>query len=149
MQFEKQTLLDSIHVPYTDLYWTVMEERGESYPPGAELCVITEHGPEEELLPIANGYLEKIGEHWGIPVIEVFHRAGWLDDGTDVSLRLFRLFMNSLGHGIGLWDDPDDDRTLRRLGKELRADLIDTPYLCDGRLSGVVWSQLEPQYSNP
>jgi hypothetical protein len=143
MHFDKQTLLEAIHVPYTDLYWSEMEERGESHPPGAELCSITEHGPEDELLPIANEYLKAIGEHWGVPVVEVFKRAGWLDDGTDVSLRLYRLFMNSLGHGIGLWDEPADEETLQRLGKELGVDLIDTPYICDGRLWDVVLDQLE------
>jgi len=141
MQFDKQTLLEAIHVPYTDLYWCEMEERGESHPPGAELCSITEHGPEEELLPIAKTYLKTMGEHWGVLVVEVFKRAGWLDDGTDVSLRLYRLFMNSLGHGIGLWDEPADEETLQRLGKELGVDLIDTPYICDGRLWDVVMGQ--------
>jgi hypothetical protein len=143
MQFDKQTILEAIHVPYTDLYWSEMEERGDGPPAGAELCSITDHGPEDELLPIAKEYLKAIGEHWGVPVVEVFKRAGWLDDGTDVSLRLYRLFMNSLGHGIGLWDEPADEETLQRLGKELGADLIDTPYICDGRLWDVVLGQLE------
>jgi hypothetical protein len=143
MQFDKQTILEAIHVPYTDLYWSEMEERGDGPPPGAELCSITEHGPEEELLPIAEGYLKTIGEYWGVPVVEVFRRAGWLDDDTDVSLRLYRLFMNCLGHGIGLWDEPADEETLQRLGKELGADLFDTPYICDGRLWDVVLGQLE------
>ena len=142
-QFDKQTILEAINVPYTDLYWCEMEERGESHPPGAELCSITEHGPEEELVPIAEGYLKTIGEYWGVPVVEVFKRAGWLDDGTDVSLRLYRLLMNCLGHGIGLWDEPADEETLQRLGKELGADLIDTPYICDSRLWDVVLGQLE------
>ena len=143
MQFDKQTILEAIHVPYTDLYWSEMEERGDGPPSGAELCCITEHGPEEELLSIAKAYLKTIGEYWGVPVIAVFKRAGWLDDGTDVSLRLYRLFMNSLGHGIGLWDEPADEETLQRLGNELGADLIDTPYICDSRLWDVVWGQLE------
>jgi hypothetical protein len=143
MQFDKQTILEAIHVPYTDLYWSEMEERGDGPPPGAELCSITEHGPEEELLPIAEGYLKTIGKYWGVPVFEVFKRAGWLDDGTDVSLRLYRLFMNCLGHGIGLWDEPADEETLQRLGKQLGVDLIDTPYICDGRLWDVVLGQLE------
>ena len=143
MQFDKQTILEAIHVPYTDLYWSEMEERGDGPPPGAELCSITEHGPEEELLPIAEGYLTTIGEYWGVSVVEVFKRAGWLDDGTDVSLRLYRLLMNCLGHGIGLWDEPADEATLQRLGKELGVDLIDTPYICDGRLWDVVLGQLE------
>ena len=138
MQFDKQTILEAIHVPYTDLYWSEMEERGDGPPPGTELCSITEYGPEEELLPIAEEYLKTIGEYWGVPVVEVFKRAGWLDDGTDVSLRLYRLFMNCLGHGIGLWDEPADEETLQRLGKELGVDLIDTPYICDGRLWDVV-----------
>ena len=76
MQFDKQTILGAIRVPYTDLYWCEMEERGESHPPGAELCSITAHGPKEELLPIAKAYLKTIGEHWGVPVVEVFRRAG-------------------------------------------------------------------------
>ena len=143
MQFDKQTILEAIPVPYTDLYWSEMEERGDGPPPRAELCSITEHGPEEELLPIAEEYLKTIGEYWGVSVFAVFKRAGWLDDGTDVSLRLYRLFMNSLGHGIGLWDEPADQETLHRLGKELGADLIDTPYICDGRLWDVVLGQLE------
>jgi len=143
MQFDKQTILEAIHVPYTDLYWSEMEERGDGPPPGAELCSITERGPEEELRPIAEAYLKTIGEHWGVSVVEVFKRAGWLDDGTDVSLRLYRLFMNSLGHGIGLWDEPADEETPQRLGKELGVDPIDTPYICDGRLWDVVMGQLE------
>ena len=143
MQFDKQTILEAIHVPYTDLYWSEMEERGDGPPPGAELCSITEHDPEEGLLPIAGGYLKTIGEYWGVSVVEVFKRAGWLDDATDVSLRLYRLFMNCLGHGIGLWDEPADEETLQRLGKELGVDLIDTPYICDGRLWDVVMGQLE------
>jgi len=143
MQFDRQTILEAIHVPYTDLYWSEMEERGDGPPPSVELCSITEHGPEEELLPIAEGYLKTIGEYWNVPVVEVFKRAGWLDDGTDVSLRLYRLLMNCLGHGIGLWDEPADEETLQRLGKELGVDLIDTPYICDGRLWDVVLGQLE------
>ena len=143
MQFDKPTLLEAIHVPYTDLYWSEMEERGDGPPAGAELCSITKHVPEEELLPIAEGYLKTIGEHWGVPVVEVFKRAGWLDDGTDVSLRLYRLLMNCLGHGIGLWDEPADEETLQRLGKELGVNLIDTPYICDGRLWDVVLGQIE------
>lgn len=143
MQFDKQTLLEAIHVPYTDLYWCEMEERDAGPPSGAELCSITEHGPEDELLPIVEEYLKSISEYWGVPVVEVFRRAGWLDDGTDISHRLYRLLMNSLGHGIGLWDEPADEETLQRLGKELGTDLIDTPYLCDGRLRDVVLGQLE------
>jgi len=42
-----------------------------------------------------------------------------------------------------LWDEPADEETLQRLGKELGADLIDTPYICDSRLWDVVWGQLE------
>jgi len=100
MQFDKQTILEAIHVPYTDLYWSEMEERGDGPPPGTELCSITEHGPEEELLPIAEEYLKTIGEYWGVPVVEVFKRAGWLDDGTDVSLALC-LRRTPLGRGNG------------------------------------------------
>ena len=118
-----------------------MFSTGYGDPHGAEIAKCTSKCTR--IVKIGQEYLKAIGKHWGVPVVEVFKRAGWLDDGTDVSLRLYRLFMNSLGHGIGLWDEPADEETLQRLGTELGADLIDTPYICDGRLWDVVWGQLE------
>lgn len=130
-QFTRETLLEAVHGPFADVYWYLMEESGNSPPAGSELCSITERGPEEEMLEIAIGWLAQYEDIWGVRVVDVFHAAGWLGKPQDTETKLFRLFMQGLGHGISICDDVDDQETLHRVSAKLGFRWDKTPLLDD------------------
>jgi hypothetical protein len=140
--FPDQVIIDAMHVPYVDAYWTEQEEREQGPPMQAELADITEPGPPDELLALGKKWLQRITDHWHVSAHTVFTIAGWGDDPA----RLYLLFMACLGHGIGLEDDQEDAETLALVGRLVHHNLSDVPYFCGGELDDIVYSVLGDRF---
>jgi hypothetical protein len=90
--FPDQVIIDAMHVPYVDAYWTEQEEREQGPPMQAELADITEPGPPDELLALGKKWLQRITDHWHVsahtvrvgrrpgPTLPTLHGLPWSRD---------------------------------------------------------------------